>query len=168
MLKLIQSLLNLNVGLTSRIRAIQAFDEGNAYFRAGKFDEAVPLLKESAELGYAYGMAMYATALTLGQGVAEDGKQAVAWLELALQKEGGVRGAKGTLGMLLATGKGNAPVDLPRARQLLESAVYEEGDTQAADMLAMMDKGIGIFAKTRPGVRQASFSDRGGRSRSRR
>lgn len=146
MFKLIEGLLNLNVELSKKARALQAFDEGFALMKAGKYREAAPLLKESAELGYPQGMATYASMLTLGRGGPEDGKQAVVWLERAIGMEE-VKGAKATLGMLLATGKGGAPIDQARGRKLLESAVADENDVQAAEMISMMDRGVGIFAK---------------------
>lgn len=147
MLKLLSGLLNLNVQIAGKIRAIEAFDEATALLRDKKYKESACLYKESAELGHGQGMACYAAALTIGRGVVADGAEAVRWLEGALTEH--VPGVRGTLGMLLVTGKSGAPIDLPRGRKLLEEAVALEADTQSAEMLDMMDRKIGLFAKTR-------------------
>ena len=48
MFKLISNLLTLNVALGSKLRSIQAFDEGMDLHGQGNFREALPLMQEAA------------------------------------------------------------------------------------------------------------------------
>ena len=88
-------------------------------------------------------MAVYGSALLLGQGVPENGMEAVKWLQMAVEKNNHV-GAASVLGMALATGKAGVKPNHKLARELLTQAV-SEGDQQSAEMLDMMDKRKGIF-----------------------
>ncbi|OQA30614.1 MAG: Sel1 repeat protein [Betaproteobacteria bacterium ADurb.Bin341] len=115
--------------------AVRLFDEAMAFHRAGKFKEAAPLMQEAAESGYINAAAIYGSMLLLGQGVAEDGREAVKWLEHAT--EAGHEGAKSTLAMALVTGKGGAPRDLKRGVMLLTECA-EAGDEQSQRMLEVV------------------------------
>jgi TPR repeat protein len=138
----LSGLLNLNMFLWNNIRATQAYDEALAYIDAEEYRKAAPLLKESAELGNVDAMAVYGGYLLLGQGVQENGLEAVRWLELAVEKNQ-VR-AIATLGMAYASGNAGVKPNHKRARELLNRAVAE-GDHYAVEMLDAMDKKKGIF-----------------------
>ena len=84
MKKFISNLLHLNVFLMNKLRATQAYDEALAYGNANEHRKAAPLLKEAAELGNPDAMAVYGSALLLGTGVAENGLEAVKWLQMAI------------------------------------------------------------------------------------
>lgn len=142
MKEFISNLLNLNVFLANKVRAIHAYDEALAYDSAKEYRKAAPLLKEAAELGNADAMALYGSALLLGKGVSENGVEAVKWLELAMLRNHA--DAAALLGMAYATGKAGVKPNHERARELLAQAVAG-GDEKAADMLDMMDKKKGIF-----------------------
>ena len=142
MKEFISNLLNLNVFLMNKIRAIQAYDEALAYGKAKEHRKAAPLLKEAAELGNADAMAVYGSALLLGTGVPENGAEAVKWLQLAIERK--QIGAASVLGMAYATGKAGVRPNHKLARELLTQAA-DEGDQQSANMLDMMDKKKGIF-----------------------
>ena len=142
MKEFIANLLNLNVFLSNKIRATQAYDEALAYDDAKEYRKAAPLLKEAAELGNADAMAVYGAALLLGKGVPENGVEAVKWLKMAMLKK--QSGAAAVLGMAYATGKAGVKPNHKLARELLTQAAAE-GDRQSAEMLDMMDKKTGIF-----------------------
>ena len=82
----------------------------------------------------------------LGRGTREDGVEAERWLRQAV--DGGFEGAISVLGMAYATGSAGIRTDIPLARKLLTQAA-ERGDQQSARMLAMMDKGQGMFRSLR-------------------
>lgn len=145
MLKLLQNLMSLNMVLAKKVRNVQVYDEALAFHRSGEFRKALPLMREAAELGNTNAMTLLGSMLLLGQGVAENGKEAVVWLKRALGS--GDPNAASMLGMAYATGKAGVKRDLSQGRALLTQAA-EAGDTQSARMLEMMDKKQGIFRRT--------------------
>jgi TPR repeat protein len=145
MLQLIKNLLNLNTAIAAKARSITAYSEALAYQEAKEHAKAVPLMIEAAELGNTQAMSVLGSMYLLGNnGVREDGKKAILWLQKAI--DGGYDDAISVLGMAYATGKAGVPIDIPKARSMLEYATAN-GDTQSARMLEMMDKGIGLFGK---------------------
>ncbi len=119
-----------------------AYDEAMAFYSAKEFKKAFPLMIEASEHGNAEAMSILGTMYLLGEGVKEDGREAVVWLQRSI--DGGYEGAVSVLGMALATGKAGIKIDLPKARELLTQCA-ENGDEQSARMLSMMDRGDGMF-----------------------
>jgi len=143
MLNLLDALATLNAALVGKIRSITAYDEALALYSDKSYGKALPLMIEAAELGNVQAMSLLGSMYLLGQGVREDGRLAVLWLQHAM--DGGYESAASVLGMAHATGKAGVKIDLPKARILLEAAA-SKGDAQSARMLEMIDKGEGMFA----------------------
>jgi len=143
MLNLFNTLVSLNAALAGKIRSITAYDEALTLYSDKNYGKALPLMIEAAELGNVQAMSLLGSMHLLGQGVREDGRLAVLWLQRAM--DGGYESAASVLGMAHATGKAGVIIDLPKARMLLEDAA-SKGDTQSARMLEMIDKGEGTFA----------------------
>jgi TPR repeat protein len=142
MIKLISNLLSLNVVLANKVRSIKAFEEGLAFNDAGEFKQAFPLMLESAELGHEKAMCLLGTMYLMGQGIAENGREALRWLEKS--RELGYEESVSVLGMAYATGKAGIKIDLEKGREMLADAA-ERGDEQSARMLGMIDRGEGMF-----------------------
>ena len=142
MIKLISNLLSLNVVLANKLRSIKAFEEGLAFNDAGEFKKAFPLMLEAAELGHEKAMCLLGTMYLMGQGIAENGREALRWLEKS--QELGYEESISVLGMAYATGKAGIKIDLEKGRELLAYAA-ERGDEQSARMLGMIDRGEGMF-----------------------
>jgi TPR repeat protein len=83
----------------------------------------------------------------LGQGVNEDGEHAVEWLSKSLNN--GYVEAGSVLGMAYVTGKAGLKIQREKGTELLKTA-SNAGDAQAKEMLKLMSKGVGIFAKKTP------------------
>jgi len=141
-IKLISNLLSLNVVLANKLRSIKAFEEGLAFNDAGEFKKAFPLMLEAAELGHEKAMCLLGTMYLMGQGIAENGREALRWLEKS--QELGYEESISVLGMAYATGKAGIKIDLEKGRELLAYAA-ERGDEQSARMLGMIDRGEGMF-----------------------
>lgn len=122
------------------------YDEALALHGAEKYKEAEPLMRQAAELGNPNAMAILGSMYLLGQGVPENGKIALEWLEKAVSA--GEAGSSAVLGMALATGKAGVKPDIARARELLTKAA-QEGDAKAAEMLDMMNTRKGLFRNLR-------------------
>ena len=146
MLKFIQQLIDLNSALLARARSATKYDEALALYEVKEYSKAFPVMKEAAELGSLPAMSILGSMYLLGRGVPENGAEAERWLKQAV--EGGYEGAISILGMAYATGSAGVQTDIPLARQLLTQAA-EKGDEQSARMLAMMDKGEGMFRRLR-------------------
>ena len=142
MIKLISNLLSLNVVLANKLRSIKAFEEGLAFNDAGEFKKAFPLMLEAAELGHEKAMCLLGTMYLMGQGIAENGREALRWLEKS--QELGYEESISVLGMAYATGKAGIKIDLEKGRELLAYAA-ERGDEQSARMIGMIDRGEGMF-----------------------
>lgn len=146
MLKLLQNLLTWNGALSVKYRSIKTYNDGLASYAAKEYKAAFPLLLESAELGNTMAMSVLGTAYLFGHGCSENGKAAERWLKQAV--DAGYAEATGVLGMAYATGKAGCRRDLTLALPLLQSAAAQ-GDTQSADMLGMIERGEGMFARTK-------------------
>lgn len=144
MFKLISNLLTLNVALGSKLRSIQAFDEGMDLHGQENFKDALPLMQEAAELGNPQAMSLLGTMYLFGQGMKVDGKNAELWLQKSI--DGGYEGSISVLGMAYATGAAGIRIDMAKAREMLTFAA-DKGDEQSARMLGMMDRGEGMFHK---------------------
>lgn len=142
MFQLLKSLLGLNAVLAAKLKGQQLFDEGTALRDAGKLKEGYLLMRQSAEHGNKNAMAILGSIYLLGEGVKENGAEAVRWLEKSI--EFGNEDSKSLLGMALVTGKAGVKQDMERGRQLLEHAAAQ-GDEQSVRMLDAMDKGLGMF-----------------------
>ena len=142
MIKLISNLLSLNVVLANKVRSIKAFEEGLAFNDAGEFKQAFPLMLEASELGHEKAMCLLGTMYLMGQGIAENGREALRWLEES--RELGYEESISVLGMAYATGKAGIKIDLEKGRELLAYAA-ERGDEQSARMIGMIDRGEGMF-----------------------
>jgi len=142
MLKFISNLINLNAALASKARSVMAYDEAMAFYRVKDHKQALPLMIEASELGNAQAMSILGSMYLMGQGVKEDGRQAVVWLQRSI--DAGFEDAISVLGMAYATGKAGVKIDIPKAREML-SRCAENGDQQSARMLSMMDAGEGMF-----------------------
>ena len=151
MLKFISNLINRNAALAQKARSLMAYDEALAFHKAKEYRQALPLMIEAAELGNPEAMSLLGSMYLMGQGVNEDGSQAVTWLQRSI--EGGFEGAISVLGMAYATGKAGVKIDLPKARKMLNYCA-EKGDEQSTRMLAMMDSGEGIFRTLKKGIRR--------------
>jgi len=146
MLKLISKLINLNAGLAAKARSIMAYDEALAFYSAKDYKQALPLMIEASELGNAQAMSILGRMHLMGEGVKENGAEAVKWLQAAV--DGGFEDALSVLGMAYATGKGGVKIDLPRAKKILTHCA-ERGDQQSAKMLSMIENGEGMFKNTK-------------------
>lgn len=144
MLELFKNLLHLNVALSNKLKSAQVYDEALALYQAKEYKKALPLMREAAELGNYHAMTVYGTMFLMGQGVKENGAEAIIWLQRALELN--EPNAASLLGMAYATGKAGVKRDLPKARALLTQAA-QAGDAKSAQMLEMMDKKVGLFAK---------------------
>jgi TPR repeat protein len=142
MFKFIRNLINLNALLAHKTRAIIAYNEGMVFYEAKDFRQALPLMAEASDLGNSQAMLILGTMYLLGEGVKEDGRLAVLWLQRAIDE--GVDDAISVLGMAYATGKAGVQIDLPMARKMLTSCA-ENGDEQSARMLSMIENGEGMF-----------------------
>lgn len=143
MLQLVKSLLEINSAMADKLRAANAYDAALALHGAKDFKKALPLMQESAMLGYPAAMCMLGSMYLLGQGVRENGSEAERWLVMAA--EAGFEGAVSLLGMAYATGKAGVPVNRQKAREMLQ-ACAARGEEQSARMLRLMDARKGIFA----------------------
>ncbi len=146
MLEFINKLLSLNVALAGKAKGISLYNDAMALCEDKRYRDALPLLSEAAELGNADAMAQLGAMHMLGQGTPENNREAVPWIEMAIRA--GHKSAVGTLGMLLATGKGGVLRDMGRAVSLMKQAAAE-GDSQSARMLEMIEKGEGMFAASK-------------------
>jgi hypothetical protein len=146
MIKLISNLLSLNVVLANKLRSIKAFEEGLAFNDAGECKRAFPLMLEASELGHEKAMCLLGTMYLMGQGIAENGREALRWLEKS--RELGYEESISVLGMAYATGKAGIKIDLVKGREMLAHAA-ERGDQQSARMLGMIDRGEGMFRELR-------------------
>ena len=144
--KFLSHLLTLNSILLRKTQGLMLYDEALALHAAKKYKEAVPLMRQAAELGNPNAMGILGSMYLLGQGVPENGAIALEWLEKAVSA-GGV-GSSSVLGMALATGKAGVKPDITRARELLTKAA-QDGDAQSAEMLGMMDARKGMFRNLR-------------------
>ena len=151
MLNLIKSLIGFNAAVADKIRAVQAYDEGLALRDAGNFKDGYVLMRESAELGHEGAMAILGSIYLLGEGAKENGTEAIRWLEKSIEL--GCEDSISLLGMALVTGKAGVKIDLERGRKMLEHAA-EKGDSQSAQMLDAMDKGLGMFRGLKRKVRR--------------
>ncbi|UCV04959.1 tetratricopeptide repeat protein [Dechloromonas denitrificans] len=142
MLNFIKNLVTLNGALLNKARSITAYTEALAFQEANEHDKALALMIEASELGNVQAMSVLGSMYLLGRGVKEDGRQAVAWLQKAI--DGGFEDAISVLGMAYATGKAGIKVDIPKAREMLIFSA-DRGDEQSARMLGMMDRGEGVF-----------------------
>lgn len=142
----LKTLMTLNVSLAGRAKGITLYNDAMALCEDKRYRDALPLLRQAAELGNADAMAQLGAMHMLGQGAPENNREAVPWLEMAIRA--GHKTAVGTLGMLLATGKGGIPRDMGRAVSLMKQAAAE-GDSQSARMLEMIEKGEGMFAASK-------------------
>lgn len=142
MIKLISNLISLNVVLANKLRSLKAFEEGLAFNDAGEFEKAFPLMLEAAELGHEKAMCLLGTMYLMGQGIAENGREALRWLEES--RELGYEESISVLGMAYATGKAGIKIDLEKGRELLAYAA-ERGDEQSARMIGLIDRGEGMF-----------------------
>ena len=142
MLNFIKNLINLNAALASKARSLMAYDEAMVFYRAKDFKQALPLMTEASELGNAQAMSILGTMYLMGEGVKEEGLQAIVWLQRSI--DAGFVDATSVLGMAYATGKAGVKIDIPKARKMLACSA-ENGDKQSARMLSMMDRGDGMF-----------------------
>ncbi|MDZ4295163.1 MAG: hypothetical protein U1C47_24965 [Hydrogenophaga sp.] len=142
MLNFLKTLLGLNNLLAAKIKGQQAYDEGIALREAGNLKDGYLLILEASELGNENAMAILGSIYLLGEGAAEDGQEAVRWLEKSIEL--GCEDSISLLGMALVTGKAGVKFDLGRGRKMLEHAA-ERGDEQSARMLDAMDRGVGMF-----------------------
>ena len=130
--------------LVNKAKSIVIYDKAITFHGAKNYTEAAPLMIQAAELGKPDAMTVLGSMYLLGQGVKEDGRAAVHWLQKAINA--GYDDAISILGMAYATGKAGVHVDIHKAREMLTTAA-EKGDAKSAQMLEMMEKGEGIFAK---------------------
>ena len=151
MLKLISNLINLNAALAQKARSELAYDEALEHRRKKDFKSAFPLMVEAAELGNEQAMALLGSTYLLGEGVKEDGVQAVKWLQKSI--DAGCEGGISVLGMAYATGKAGVKIDIATARKMLTYCA-EKGDEQSARMLSMMDRGEGMFKNLKKAKRR--------------
>lgn len=135
MFNLISSLMNFIAGASRRYEIEQASTEGIRKFNEGRYEEALPLLKQAAEAGEHNAMAVYGAAFLQGRGVRLDGGQALHWIGKA--HEAGSDQACSLLGMMYATGMA-VKKDVSKARELLTIAA-EKGDDGAREMLGVLD-----------------------------
>lgn len=134
---MLSAMLSMTTRLLGVASTLTDYDEGLALHRRGDFERAAPLMKKAAQAGYYNGATVYASMLLLGQGVPEDGAEALRWLEFAV--DGGHAEAKSLLGMALATGKAGVKRDVARATKLLKECA-QQGDLTAVEMLKVIRK----------------------------
>jgi TPR repeat protein len=156
MLKLINNLLSLNLSLSKKIRAVTSFDEALALHANGEFKQALPLMIEAAELGRPEAMSLLGTMYLFGNGVAENGREAVFWLSKSIEL--GYEESISVLGMAFATGKAGVKIDLDKAIEMLTFGA-QRGDDQSARMLLMIEKGEGMFKKLKQKKRMGQRSN---------
>ncbi len=144
MRRLIAWLNSLSAALYSKYKADTVYHDAISLHGAKDYKAAAPLMIQAAELGKPDAMTVLGSMYLLGQGVKEDGRAAVHWLQKAIDV--GYDGAISILGMAYATGKAGVKVDIHKAREMLTAAA-KKGDEKSAQMLEMMEKGEGMFAK---------------------
>ena len=137
MIKLIQSMHNLIAALIAKSKSATPFDEALSFNEAGRYKEALALMEQSAEGGNGRDMAILGTMFLLGDGVAENGKEAERWLKWSI--EAGYGRAASVLGMAYATGKAGIKQNIPLACEVLSKAAAE-GDQTARQMLEAINK----------------------------
>ena len=134
---MLSALLSMTTRLLGAANTLTDYDQGMVFHQAGDYEQAAPLMKKAAEAGYFNGATVYGSMLLLGQGVPENGAEALQWLEFAA--DGGHADAKSLLGMALATGKAGIKRDIPRAVRLLTEC-SAQGDVKAVEMLKVIRK----------------------------
>lgn len=134
-------------GLLNKAKAIQAYDEALALHGAKEYKKSLPIMKMAADLGHPPAMSILGSMYLLGQGTMENGIEAEKWLKKSI--ESGFIEAESLLGMAYATGKAGVKINHEMAKKLLNKAA-ESGDEKSREMLLMMEKGVGIFAKKTP------------------
>jgi TPR repeat protein len=142
MFKLISNLINLNAALATKARSVMAYDEALVFYLAKDYKQAMPLMVEASELGNAQAMALLGTMNLLGEGVKENGPEALKWLQASV--DAGYESALSLLGMAYATGKAGVKIDIPKAQTIL-TLCAEKGDQKSAKMLSMIKNGEGMF-----------------------
>lgn len=131
----------------NKAKAIKAYDEALSLHSAKDYKQAFPIMKQAAELGHPSAMSILGSMYLLGNGVSENGNEAERWLKASL--DSGFSEAGSVLGMAYVTGKAGVKIQREKGIQLLTDAA-QSGDNQAAEMLELIRKGVGIFAKKSP------------------
>lgn len=132
------------VALYSKTKADTIYNDAISLHQEKNYKVAAPLMIQAAELGKPDAMTVLGSMYLLGQGVKEDGQKAVHWLQKAIDAK--YEDAISILGMAYATGKAGVKIDIHKAREMLTAAA-KSGDEKSAQMLVMMEKGEGMFAK---------------------
>jgi TPR repeat protein len=143
----LKKIIDKNGRKLDEFRATSAYDEALNFHNEKDYKKALPKMLEAAVLGHPPAMCLLGSMYLLGQGVKEDGEHAVEWLLKSIDK--GYFEASSVLGMAYVTGKAGVKIQRDYGIKLLKDAA-ESGDTQAQQMLALISKGEGIFAKKTP------------------
>src|SRR6476646_2271625 len=85
MIKFIQNMHNRIAASIAKSKFATHLDEALSLNEAGRYKEAFALMKESTESGNGREMAILGTMFLLGDGVAENGKEAERWLKWSIE-----------------------------------------------------------------------------------
>ena len=107
------------------------FDRGVAAYQAKRYEQARPLMIQTAQAGNIDARAIAGSMLVMGQGGTRDAKEGVHWLRLAA--EAGNASAQMMLGTLYSYGTGVVQ-NIDEAKHWLTMA-SKQGDGQAAVLL---------------------------------
>lgn len=140
--KLVSKLGTYVDSLQNKTKATQLYDEALAHYRAKKYRNAFPIMRESAQFGEKNAMALLGSMYLLGQGTYENGEEALKWLHKAVAS--GQIDAMGVLGMAYATGKAQVKRNKKLALEFLNKAA-QLGDQKSVKMLDMIQKKEGMF-----------------------
>lgn len=135
--KIISKLWAYADSLQNGTEATRLYDEALSHYKAKKYRNAFPLMKEAALLGEKNAMALLGSMILLGQGTYENGEESLKWLHKAVNA--GQTDALGVLGMAYATGQGKVNRNKKLALEYLNKAA-QLGDQKSIKMLDMMQK----------------------------
>jgi TPR repeat protein len=149
MLKFISNLINLNVVVAGKARALIAYNEAEAFCRAKDFKQALPLMIEASDLGDEHATVQAAMMFLKGQGAACDWHRAAEYLALAITR--GVPDVHLILGIVFGIGGYGLKRNQAKAEFHLAQAASVDADSDAVQMLTMLRKKQGVFSgKERP------------------
>ena len=121
--------------------ATQLFQRANTHIKSKQYDQALPLVQQAAEQGYAPAQYNLGVMYIQGLGIGQDYAQARKWLEKAATQ--GYASAQGNLGTIHAKGLG-VPQNYALARRWFEKAATQGNAHAQFNLGALYDKGLGV------------------------
>lgn len=152
MFNILKSLTQMSSAVLAKVKCGQLFEQAKSLYDAGEYNAALPVMKQSAELGSAHAMAHLGVMFMKGLGTRCDWKMAAELLEMTIKIEDyqgtyfNVALINSNLGLIHGIGGYGLRRDLTIARKFLEDAV-RHGDEKSAVALQMVIGRKGPFGK---------------------